>query len=100
MAICTCCTLALMPKLMGVTPCDAMLTVGNNELTYVCQFCTFCLEKNNTYGLLINVRPSLYIADPSGLQKILPLPWQEKMTARLLSDHIPYSLGSENYFRV
>ena len=48
MAICACCAQALIPKLMGAMPHDAMLTVDNNELTYVCQFCTFCLEKNNT----------------------------------------------------
>jgi hypothetical protein len=45
MAICACCAQALIPKLMGAAPHDAMLTVGNNELTYVCQFYTFCLEK-------------------------------------------------------
>ena len=44
MAICACCA-ALILKLMGAVPHDAMLTVGNNELTYVCQFFTFCLEK-------------------------------------------------------
>jgi hypothetical protein len=42
----------------------------------------------------------MYIADPSGLHKILLIPWQEKMIARLVNDPIPYSLGSENYFRV
>ena len=45
MAICTSCAQALIPKLMGAAPHAVMLTVGNNELTYVHQFCTFCLEK-------------------------------------------------------
>src|ERR1700689_3566518 len=47
MAICTCYAQALILKLMGTMLHALILTVGSNELTYVHQFCTFCLGKKS-----------------------------------------------------